>query len=389
MGYERPAETECRSFQPVKFISKKKLVFDMIRDVSGAIFIRYVADYLYSTGSNGKIEIFEKEIAMSYRIFITGSGIAEEAQQLLSEKNCIFEVGDPKDTPEDLVRKLKAFNPDGLIVRQGKITAAVQDAAPNLKAICKHGVGMDNIDVQAATQRDIPVMFTPLANFESVAEHTLALILSLARRIPLEDKRIRNGVFDKKKYDGLELLGKTLGIIGFGHIGRRLAELVAPFKMKVVIYHPSCTGEDLPPYMSKVKNVADIYPQADIISLHCPLTPDTKGMINTQTIAQMKEGVYIINTARGGIVNENDLFRALQEGRVGGAALDVFEVEPPAADHPLFQLDNVIFTTHVAGASDNSLKNMGVDSVKNILAVLNGESPDPESLANKEALERQ
>lgn len=326
---------------------------------------------------------------MSYRIFITGSGIAEEAQQLLSEKNCIFEVGDPKDTPEDLVRKLKAFNPDGLIVRQGKITAAVQDAAPNLKAICKHGVGMDNIDVQAATQRDIPVMFTPLANFESVAEHTLALILSLARRIPLEDKRIRNGVFDKKKYDGLELLGKTLGIIGFGHIGRRLAELVAPFKMKVVIYHPSCTGEDLPPYMSKVKNVADIYPQADIISLHCPLTPDTKGMINTQTIAQMKEGVYIINTARGGIVNENDLFRALQEGRVGGAALDVFEVEPPAADHPLFQLDNVIFTTHVAGASDNSLKNMGVDSVKNILAVLNGESPDPESLANKEALERQ
>lgn len=326
---------------------------------------------------------------MNYRIFITGSGIAEEAQQLLRENNCTFETGDPKDTPADLVGKLQAFNPDGLIVRQGKISAEVQDAAPNLKVICKHGVGTDNIDIEAATRRGIPVMFTPLANFESVAEHTLALILSLARRIPDEDKRIRNGVFDKKKYAGLELLGKTLGIIGFGHIGRRLAELAAPFKMKVVAYHPSCTGEVLPPYISKVKKVADVFTRADIISLHCPLTPDTKGMINTQTISQMKEGVYIINTARGGIVNEDDLFQALKNGRIGGAALDVFEVEPPAEDHPLFQFDNVIFTTHVAGASDNSLKNMGVDSVKNVLAVLKGELPDSESLVNKEVLERQ
>lgn len=323
---------------------------------------------------------------MNYRIFITGSGIAPEAQELLRDNNCTFETGDPKDTPEDLVRKLQVFNPDGLIVRQGKITAAVQDAAPRLKVICKHGVGTDNIDIQAATQRGIPVMFTPLANFESVAEHTLALILSLIRRIPNEDKRIRNGIFDKKKYDGLELLGKTLGIIGFGHIGKRLAELVAPFKMKVVAYHPSCTGEALPPYISKVKNVADIFPQADIISLHCPLNQDTKGMINTETISQMKQGVYIINTARGGIVNENDLFHALQEGRVGGAALDVFEVEPPPADHPLFQLNNVIFTTHVAGASDNSLKNMGIDSVKNALTVLSGKTLNMESLVNKEVL---
>lgn len=324
---------------------------------------------------------------MPYRIFITGSGIAEEAQQLLREANCIFETGNPKDTPEDIAGKLRSFNPDGIIVRQGKINAAVQDAAPNLKAICKHGVGTDNIDVAAATRRGIPVMFTPLANYESVAEHTLALILSLIRRIPLEDKRVRGGIFDKKNYDGLELLGKTLGIIGFGHIGRRLAELAAPFKMKVVAYHPSCTGETLPPYISKVKNVAAIFAQADIISLHCPLTPETKNMINIQSIAQMKKGIYIINTARGGIVNESDLFRALQDGRIGGAALDVFETEPPAADHALFQLDNVIFTTHVAGASDNSLKNMGVDSVNNVLAMLNGEPLDMKSLVNKEVLD--
>lgn len=321
---------------------------------------------------------------MSYRIFVTGSGIAEQARQLLIREQCVVETGDPKDTPADLVRKLKDFNPDGLIVRQGKITAEVQNAAPQLKVICKHGVGMDNIDCVNAAQRGIPVMFTPFANFESAAEHTLALLLSLARRISQEDKRIRSGVFDKKKYDGLELFEKTLGIIGFGKIGRRFAELVAPFKINVLVYHPSNTEESLPAHISKVKHVADLLSQADMISLHCPLTPETKGMINKQTIASMKKGVYIINTARGGLVNENDLVLALQEGRIAGAALDVFEEEPPPASHPLFTLENVIFTTHVAGMSDNSVKNMGIESAKNVLAVLKGEKLNREALWNPE-----
>ena len=325
---------------------------------------------------------------MSYRIFITGSGIAEEALQVLRKENCAFEVGDPKDTPEDIAKKIKRFNPDGIIVRQGKITGTVQNAAKNLKVICKHGVGTDNINIEAATKHGIPVMFTPLANFESAAEHTLALILSLMRRIPNEDKRIRKGIFDKKKYDGLELFGKTLGIIGFGHIGRRLSELAGPFKMDVMVYHPSCIVEALPEYISKVKKAENIFPRADIISLHCPLTPDTKCMINKNSIAQMKKGVYVINTSRGGILNERDLFHALQDGKIAGAALDVFEIEPPAVDNPLFELDNVIFTTHVAGISDNSFKNMGIGAVKNVLAVLKGEIWDMESLKNKEVLNR-
>jgi D-3-phosphoglycerate dehydrogenase len=323
---------------------------------------------------------------MGYRVYITGSGIAEEAQQLLREEDCAFAVGDPKDTPADIARELAMFHADGVIVRQGRITAEVLDAAAKVKVICKHGVGTDNIDLAAATRRGIPVMFTPLANYESVAEHTLTLILSLVRRIPLEDKRIRAGIFSKKNYDGLELLGKTLGIIGFGHVGRRLAELVAPFRMTVIAYDPFFTTAALPHPVTKAGNAADIFSQADIISLHCPLTPDTRNLINAQTIAQMKLGVYIINTARGGIVNEADLLRALQDQQVGGAALDVFEVEPPAGDHPLFQLNNVIFTSHVAGASDNSLKNMGVESVSNVLAVLKGHVPDRESLANPEVL---
>ncbi len=323
---------------------------------------------------------------MSFRIFITGSGIAEEALQYLHKENCIFEVGDPTDTSEDLVNKFRTFDPDGIIVRQGKITKEVQDAPKNLKVICKHGVGIDNIDVEAATQRGIPVMFTPLANYESVAEHTLALMLSLARRIPLQDKKIRDGTFDKKYYGGLELLGKTLGIIGFGKIGRRFCELVMPFRMNVLVYHPSRTVENLPQSVTKVENAEDVFDRADIISLHCPLTPETKAMINKQSLEQMKQGAFIINTARGGLIHERDLSQALQNGQIGGAALDVFECEPPDTNNPLFMMDNVIVSPHVAGASDNSLKNMGMGAVQNVVSVLKGDSIDMESLINKEVI---
>ncbi len=323
---------------------------------------------------------------MNFRIFITGSGISEKAQQLLKDENCIFEVGDPKDTPEDIARKLRRFNADGIIVRQGKITRMVQESASNLKVICKHGVGTDNIDIDEASKKGIPVFYTPMANYESVAEHTLALILALIRRIPNQDASIRSGKFEKSKFDGLELLGKYLGIVGFGRIGRRLAELVAPFKMKVIVYHPSNTKEILQPYIKKVQHPEVLYAQADIISLHCSLTPETKNMINEHSIRQMKPGVMIINTARGGIINETDLFYALREKRIYGAALDVFEDEPPRPDNPLFQLNNTIYTSHIAGISDNSFINMGVQSVNNVLSVLKGKPVDVNSMVNESVL---
>jgi len=323
---------------------------------------------------------------MNFRIFITGSGISEKAQQLLIDENCIFEVGDPKDTSEDIACKLRKFNPDGIIVRQGKITRMVLESASNLKVICKHGVGTDNIDIDAASKKGIPVFYTPMANYESVAEHTLALILALIRRIPNQDASIRNGKFEKSKFDGLELLGKYLGIVGFGRIGRRLAELVAPFKMKVIVYHPSNTKEILQPYIKKVQHPEVLYAQADIISLHCSLTPDTKNMINEHSIRQMKPGVMIINTARGGIINETDLFYALREKRISGAALDVFEDEPPRPDNPLFQLNKTIYTSHVAGISDNSFITMGIQSVNNLLSLLKGKPVDVNSVINKEVL---
>ena len=271
-------------------------------------------------------------------------------------------------------------------MRQGKITRMVQESASNLKVICKHSVGTDNIDIDAASKKGIPVFFTSMTNCEFVAEHTLALILALIRKIPNQDASIRSGKFERSKFDGLELLGKCLGIVGFGHVGRRLAELVAPFKMKVITYDPLDSKEISQPYIRKVQHPEDLYVQADIISLHCPLTPDTKNMINEHSIQQMKPGVMIINTTRGGIINETDLFNALLERRISGAALDVFEVEPPHLDNPLFQLKNLIYTSHIAGISDNSFINMGIQSVNFVLSVLKGKPIDVDSVVNKSIL---
>lgn len=323
---------------------------------------------------------------MSFRVFVTGSGIIKEAQDLMEAEGCVLMQGDPKDTSADLERKIAEFQPDALIVRQGEINSDVISASEKLKVICKHGTGTDNIDIDAASNRDIPVMYTPDANYESVAEHTLALILSLIRKIPDQDRTIRRGLFDKKGFGGQDLLGRTLGLVGFGRIARRLSELVAPFHMKVLVYHPSNTDEALPRYISKVSSITDIFSQSDIVSLHAPLTEDTKGMVDSVAFARMKKGAYLINTARGSLVNEDHLVTALQDRQIRGAALDTFAVEPLAKNSPLYHLDNVVMTMHTAGNSDSSLKNMAMDSVRNIMAALKNEPLDPRMVINKERI---
>ncbi|UCF66893.1 MAG: 3-phosphoglycerate dehydrogenase [Acidobacteriota bacterium] len=253
---------------------------------------------------------------------------------MLRLHRCIVEVGDAGDTQADLACQLKHFDPDGLIVRQGNISTAVQSAAKNLKVICKHGVGTDNIDVDFATNRGIPVPFTPQANSESVAEHTLGLMLSLLHKIPMQDKRIRDGLFDKKGHQAVQLQGKTVGLIAFGRFVRRVAELLEPFHVKVIVFRPSPGADALPQHVSRVQRSEELFQHSDIISLQCPLTRDTRNLINRETLALMKSGVFLINTARGAIIQERDLLQALRTGRVAEAALDVFVVEPPSSDHP-------------------------------------------------------
>jgi len=323
---------------------------------------------------------------MGHRIFITGSNIADEARALMEQHSCIYEFGDENDSPEEIAAKLKRFKPNGLIVRKGQINSDVIQAVDSLKAICKHGVGVDNIDIEFATQHKTPVMITALANFESVAEHTLGLMLSLLRKIPAQDKRVREGIFDKRGYFGDELLCKTLGLVGFGRIARRLSELVSPFRMKVMAYDPFLKPDQMRPDVTPVRELNELLSAADIVSIHCPLTPDTKGLIGAEAFEIMKDTAYIINTARGAVIDEKALIAALENHQISGAALDTFEKEPPELHNPLFKMDNVIVTTHVGGVSANAFRRMGIGAVRNILSILNSEPPDMSCVLNQEVL---
>ncbi len=318
---------------------------------------------------------------MKRRIFITAP-IANEALELLDANNCEYIFGDTSYSFEKMTQKIIDYQPVGIIIRSGKITREVITSCKELKILSKHGVGVDNIDVKAATELGIPVTNTPKANFESVAELTVGLIYALARAIPLEDKRVKNGIWDKKKYPGVHISGKTLGLIGFGRIGSRVAELVSPLNLKIKIYDPFLKADNLPDGAVLYENIEDLLSESDFVTLHCPLTTENKHLINKEKLTLMKPTAFIINTARGGLIDETELAKVLTDGKLAGAAIDAFEQEPPNQDNPLLMLDNVIASTHVGGASDKSFVNMGTGAVSNLLKGLALEKPDRDCWIN-------
>jgi len=312
---------------------------------------------------------------------VTSSAIAAEAMERLAERGCVTEFASGSESAAELAGKVAAFRPDALIVRKGVIDRAVLEASGALRAITKHGVGVDRIDVETATRMGIPVMITPRANFESVAEHALALLLAVVRRVPDQDRRLRRGEWANKGFNGAELLGKTLGLVGYGRIARRLAELVRPFRMDVLAFDPYQEPEAP---VRKAATLGEMLAAADVVSIHCPLTPGTRGLIGREELSLMKPGACLINTARGAIVDEAALAEALREGRIAGAGLDTFEQEPPAEDNPLLSMDTVVATSHVGGFSDSSFRNMGLGAVENVLTVLDGGRVDNECVINRE-----
>jgi len=239
-----------------------------------------------------------------------------------------------------------AVGAHAIIVRSGvKVTAKVIEAATNLKAIGRAGVGVDNIDVPAASKRGVVVMNTPGGNTISTAEQAFTLMMSLARKTPQAHATIIDGRWDRKKFQGTEVFGKTLTVLGMGRIGAEYAKRAKAFGMRVVAYDPYLSknrAESLGVELCGDLDAAVI--QADFITMHMPMTPETKHMINAERLAKLKKGVRIINCARGGLIDDNALAAALESGHVGGAALDVFEVEPPPADYPLLKAPNTVFT---------------------------------------------
>ena len=285
-----------------------------------------------------------------------------------------------------------AKNADAIIVRSGvKVTAKVIEAAPNLKVIGRAGVGVDNIDIPAASKHGVVVMNTPGGNTISTAEHAFTLMMSLARKVPQAHATIMAGKWDRKSFQGTELNHKTLAVLGMGRIGTEFAKRAMAFGMHVVAYDPYLSASRAQMLGVELRdNLDEAVKDADFITMHMPLTNETKHMLNEERMRKIKKGVRIINCARGGLVCDEALAKLLVEGQVGGAALDVFEVEPPPADYPLLAAPNVVFTPHLGASTEEAQESVGIEIAEQVKANLlegtvlnavNMPNVDPKTLA--------
>lgn len=264
-----------------------------------------------------------------------------------------------------------AADVDAILVRSSaRVTAAVIEAAGRLKVIGRAGIGVDNIDVPAATARGVIVMNVPDANANTTAEHTLSLIFALARSIPAADRSVREGKWERSKFIGSELQDKVLGVLGGGNIGRRVATRARALGMEVIVSDPYLAADSLADLHLPVVPIEELAARADIITVHVPKLDSTRNLVDAGLIERMKDGVRIVNCARGGIVNEEALLAALQSGKVRGAALDVFGQEPPPADHPLFAMENVVLTPHLGASTSEAQTRASVDLCHQVLAYL-------------------
>ncbi len=264
---------------------------------------------------------------------------------------------------------------EALIIRSAsKIDAEAIAAADRLKLIARAGVGVDNVDLLAATERKIVVMNTPDGNTVSTAEHTFGLMLALARHIPQAHASLAAGKWDRKSFGGVELRGKTLGVVGFGRIGRAVAKRALAFEMTVIAYDPYIPADVAADLGVEMVSLDDIYTRSDFITLHTLLTDETRDMIRAETIARMKPGVRIVDAARGALINEADLAAAIKAGQVAGAALDVFQQEPPQENNPLIGLPGVVHTPHLAASTEDAQIVVAVEAAQLVRdALLKGE----------------
>lgn len=322
-----------------------------------------------------------------YRVLISDS-LAPEGLSIL-EQSPEIELDLRTGLKGDELRAALAES-DGVIIRSGTtLTPELLKGQTRLKAIVRAGVGVDNIDVPAATREGIVVMNTPGGNTLSTAEQTIALLFAVMRHIPAADASLRAGRWDRKKFVGTQLAGKTLGVVGLGRVGMAVAQRALGMEMKVVGYDPFLSPERAQELgIQTVENVEDIFPLVDIVTVHVPLSDETRGLISKPQLAKMKKGSYVINCARGGIVNEADLLEALESGHIAGAGLDVFESEPPG-DSPLIQHEKVVVTPHLGASTNEAQLNVAVEAAHlmvdfltkgNIRFAVNTASLDPSEL---------
>ena len=295
-----------------------------------------------------------------------------------------LKVFEPVDDIETVMyykdRPLIEIVPDacGILAGLSIIDEPVIESAPNLKIIAKHGVGYDNIDVAAATKRNIPVTVTPYANNMSVAEFTVGFMLALSKNFYPSSQALKSGAYRGMiDFTGIDLWGRTVGVIGVGRIGSEVSRICRlAFNMTVLAYDPYVNEAYLTNIgVRPVKDLEELFKASDYVTVHCPLTPETKDIIAEKELKMMKNSAYLFNTARGGIINEQALVKALDDGQIQGAAFDATVVEPPGSDHPLVTHDKILVTPHIAANSDEAMSRMAAMAAQEIVRVLSGEKP--------------
>lgn len=305
-----------------------------------------------------------------YKVLVMDN-VSEQGLVPLRKEEDIEVVTGSKMTEDELAGVIADY--DAMIVRSAtKVTAKVLENAEKLKVVGRAGVGVDNIDLEACTRRGVLVVNAPDGNTIAATEHTIAMMLALARNIPQAVMKIKEGVWDKKAFLGVELRGKVLGIVGLGRIGTAVARRARAFEMELVAYDPYITREKAAFLGVTLLPLEEVLQQADFLTFHMPRTKETYHLIGDDAFAKMKDGVRVINCARGGIIDEDALYRAIQSGKVAGAALDVFEKEPNT-ESPLLKLDNVIATPHLGASTAEAQLNVAVDVAKEIIAALKGQ----------------
>ena len=291
------------------------------------------------------------------------------------------EYGSYEAAVEDIARF------DAVIVRVARIDADVIDRADRLQIVAKHGAGLDNVDVEAASRRNVVVCNTPGANARSVAEHAAALLFAVRRNLRTADRHVRAGEWDRGAFTGHELTGDTLGLFGFGAIAREVSDLAQGMGQTVLTYDPYVPDDEVPDRVERVTTLLDLFERSDAVSIHAPLTDETHHAVSTTELAALGEHGVLINTSRGPVVDESALVAALAADTLAGAGLDTFESEPPGDDHPLYGRDDVHLTPHVGGVTDQALARMSQRAAANVRTVHEGGVPD--STVNRDAIDRE
>lgn len=322
------------------------------------------------------------------KIFVDSRSFGAKSKEALDIIKQVAQIErSPKSmSEEELAETLTEY--DGIIVGTGKITERVVQNSNRLKVVAKHGAGLDNIDLEACTRNGIVVTFLPGLNADSVADFTFCLMLALARKLIPAHISTKKGEWNSREFIGVEICGKTLGIVGFGNVGRKVAKRATGFDMNILCHtaHPDKHREAAEKYNIKFLDLETLLKESDFVSIHCGLTPQTEKMIAENELKLMKKSAFIINTARGAIIDEKALIKALKKGWIRGAAFDVFEEEPPKKSCPLFELENVIVVPHIASYTDDSFRKIDEKQALDVVKALRGEKP--ELVANPEVFKK-